>query len=31
VILLIRIGLGRRQSIAKIALINMTCAIFNPG
>jgi hypothetical protein len=31
VILVIRIGSQRRQRIAKIAQINITCAIFNPG
>ncbi|CAI9005171.1 hypothetical protein EMIT0P218_90159 [Pseudomonas sp. IT-P218] len=31
VILVIRIGLEHRQRIAKIAEINITCAIFNPG
>ena len=31
VILVIRIGRRRRQRIAKIAEINITCAIFNPG
>ncbi|CAI8977105.1 hypothetical protein EMIT0P2_70157 [Pseudomonas sp. IT-P2] len=31
VILVIRIGPALRQMIAKIAQINITCAIFNPG